>query len=448
MERIKTLLLKADRSRVVAALLLVAVFAVMFTGNTLTDKFADDFRYLYSFADGTPIRSLSGLLSSMAAHYRTMNGRLVAHFFVQIFESLPKPVFNLINAAVFVGVLVLCYALCSVGKRRGNFFLLGLFAAIWIYMPAFGQVNFWLDGACNYLWAQGAVLLFLLPYVRLFLRQPTLLDEGHTARQILFALLAVPVGAYSENLSGAALGMAILLVLLVRFSQKQRVPFLTVLPIVTGFAGYLTLVVSPGERRSKTAGLSALRLLYQAEKVLDRFHVIWVIIAALVILFFLAAALRVPRERLLLAAVLTCGGVGAGFVFALAWFYPYRSLSGCMLFFTLACGVLLRELLEADRTRLAALCLLTLLTLSVCYHVPHGIKDIYLVHEAVAENRQTIAEEKAAGNRDITIPAPQPQTKYSAADGLVYLSEADTAHYSNEYMAKYYGVETIRAQSK
>ena len=246
MERIRTLLQKADRSRIVAVLLLCAVFGVMLTGNTLTDKFADDFRYLYSFADGTPIRSLSGLLASMAAHYRTMNGRLVAHFFVQVFESLPKSVFNVLNAAVFVGVLALCYLLCSVGKRRGNFFLLGLFAAIWIYMPAFGQVNFWLDGACNYLWAQGAALLFLLPYVRLFLQQPTLLDTGHPVRQILFALSAIPIGAYSENLSGAALFTAILLVLPVRLQQKRRVPFLSVLPIATGMLGYLTLVVSPG----------------------------------------------------------------------------------------------------------------------------------------------------------------------------------------------------------
>ena len=448
MERIRTLLQKADRSRIVAALLLCAVFAVMITGNTLTDKFADDFRYLYSFADGAPIRSFSGLLASMAAHYRMMNGRLVAHFFVQVFESLPKGLFNAVNAAVFVGVLALCYALCSVGKRRGNFFLLGLFAAIWIYMPAFGQVNFWLDGACNYLWAQGAALLFLLPYVRLFLQQPTLLDAGHPVRRILFALSAIPFGAYSENLSGAALFMSILLVLLVRLQQKRRVPFLTVLPIMTGMLGYLTLVVSPGERQSKTAGFSALRLLYQMEKVLDRFHVIWVIIASLVILFFIAASLRVPRERLLLAGVLTCGGVGAGLVFALAWFYPYRSLAGCMLLLTLACGVLLRELLEADRTRRAALCLLTLLTLSVCYYVPHGLKDVYLVHEAVAENRQTIAAEKAAGNMHITLPAPQPQTKYSAVEGLVYLSETDTAHYSNAYMAKFYGVQTIAATGK
>lgn len=439
----KQFLQKADRSRAVAALLLAAVFAVMLVGNGLTDKFADDFRYLYNFADGTPIRAFSDLFPSMAAHYRTMNGRIAAHFFAQIFETLPKPVFNVVNAAVFAGVLALCYALCSVGKRRSNFFLLGLFAAVWVYMPAFGQVNFWLDGACNYLWAQGVTLLFLLPYVRLFLQKSTFLDGGRPVRLILFSLFAVPAGAYSENLSGAALGMAVLFLLLMRFSQKRRVPLPAALPIAAGFSGYLTLILSPGERASKTAGLSALRLLYQTEKMLDRFHVIWVIVAALVILYFIAAALRIPRERLLLAVVLTCGGVGAGLVFAFARFYPYRSLAGCMLLLTLACGVLLRELLDADRTRRAALCLLTLLTLAAVYYVPHGMKDIYTVRDAVAENRRTIAAQKAAGNRDVTLPIPQPQTKYCAVEGLEYLSETDTEHYSNRYMARYYGVDTI-----
>ena len=44
---------------------------------------------------------------------------------------------------------------------------------------------------------------------------------------------------------------------------------------------------------------------------------------------------------MLIAGVLTCGGVGAGLIFALARFYPYRSLAGTMLLLTLAGGILL-----------------------------------------------------------------------------------------------------------
>ena len=444
----KTVLQRLDRSGLVFPVLLIAVFGVMLCGNLLTDKLADDFAYVFSFADGTRVQSVSGLLASMRAHYLTINGRVIAHAFVQIFENLPKLVFAAVNAGMFTLSLALGYTLCCGKQKRSNFMLLGLFAAVWIYMPAFGQVNFWLDGACNYLWAQVFALLFLLPYVRLFEGRSVFLDAGHPVQQILFALYAAAMGAYSENMSGAALFMAILFLLLVRFDQKRKVTFLAALPIVTGVAGYAAMIFSPGELQNKNAGFSALRLLYQAEKVADRFHVIRVVIAALVILFFISAALHVERRRMLLAGVLTCGGVGAGLIFALARFYPYRSLAATMLLLTLACGVLLRSLLEAQKAKRAALCLLTLLTLSLCYWCPHGMKDVYLTHTAVAENRELLLQQKDSGETQIRLPIPEPQTKYSALDGLIYLSTSETDYWSNLYMAKYYGVESILAETE
>ena len=439
----KSLFLRADRSVWVFALVLLCVFCVMLCGNLLTDKFADDFAYVFSFADGTPIRSLSGLLSSMREHYRTVNGRVIAHAFVQVFENLPKGVFAAVNAGMFTLSLALGYTLCIGRSKRSSFALLGLFAAVWIYMPAFGQVNFWLDGACNYLWAQVFALLFLLPYVHFFEKRPVFLEKGHTFKTILFALYALVMGAYSENLSGAALFMAILFLLLVRFDQKRNVPFTAALPILVGICGYAAMVFSPGELQSKNAGFSPLRLLYQAEKVVDRFHVIWVVIAALVILFFISAALHVERKRMLLAGVLTCGGIGAGLIFALARFYPYRSLAGTMLLLTLACGVLLCALLETKKSRQAVLCLLTLLTLSLCYHCPRGMKDVYLVHTAVAENRELLTQQKAGGASPVVLPVLTAETKYSAVDGLIYLSTSNTEYWSNLYMAKYYGTGPI-----
>ncbi len=439
---------RLDRSGWVTALLLAAVYGVMLCGNLLTDKFADDFAYVFSFADGTRIRSVSGLLASMRAHYLTVNGRVIAHAFVQIFENLPKGVFAAVNAAMFTLSILLAHALCRGKEKRSNCLLLGLFAAVWIYMPAFGQVNFWLDGACNYLWAQVFSLLFLLPYVRFYEKRPVFLDAGHPVKKILFTVYAFAMGAYSENMSGAALFMAILLLVLVRFDQKRKAPFTAALPILTGIAGYAAMIFSPGELQSKNAGFSALRLLYQTEKVADRFHVIWPVIAALVVLFFVSAALHVERRRMLLSLVLTCGGAGAGLIFALARFYPYRSLAASTLLFALACGVLLRALLDAPKARRAALCLLTLLTLSLCYWCPHGMKDVYLVHTAEAENRQQVETQKAQGQGQLTLPVLTAETKYSAVDGLIYLSTSNSDYWSNLYMAKYYGVESVLGVEK
>ena len=438
-----TLLRRADRSAWIFALLLAAVFGVMLCGNLLTDKFADDFTYVFSFADGTRVQSLAGLLASMRAHYLTVNGRVIAHTFVQIFETLPKGVFAAVNAGMFTLSLALSLTLCSGKSRRSNMLLLGLFAAVWLFMPAFGQVNFWLDGACNYLWAQVFALLFLLPYVRLYEGRAVFPDKGHAFGKILFSVYAVVTGAYSEALSGAALFIAILLLLLVRFDQKRKPSFSAAMPILTGIAGYAAMLFAPGEQKNKSAAFSALRFLYQAEKVAHRLYAIRIVIAALVVLFSVAAALHIDRKRMLLSGALTAGGVGSGLIFAFARYFPQRCVSAATLLLLLACAVLLRSLLDAKKGKQAALCLLTLLTLALCYQCPHGMKDVYLVHSAVAENRQTLESQKAAGETTIRLPIPDPETKYSALDGLVYLSAEDADQFPNTSMAKYYGVDAI-----
>lgn len=74
-----------------AALALLFIF--MLALNFLTPYQADDFAYHFSFDTGERIESISDIFPSLAAHTQTMNGRVIAHFFVHLFELLPKAVF-------------------------------------------------------------------------------------------------------------------------------------------------------------------------------------------------------------------------------------------------------------------------------------------------------------------------------------------------------------------
>lgn len=437
---------KINTSRIVTLLLLAAVFVVMLVGNMLTDKCADDFLYTYSFADGEPVRSVSTLLDSMRAHAYTMNGRLIAHAFVQIFENLPKTVFNVINAAVFALSLCLLYRLCR-GKETNNLFLLTLFSAVWVFEPGFGQVNFWLDGSCNYLWAQIPAFLFLLPFVRLYEGRKNLLQDGNVFIKALFALGAVCMGAYLENLSGAAIFMAILFVLLVRFAEKRKVPPTAIASIIFAVVGYACMVFAPAERSNKSGGFSLIRLLYQFGKVTDRFYRMRPVLIAFVVLLFAALALRADKKRILLSAVFACGAMGAGLIFTLSRYYPVRCMAAPALLFIAADGILLLALSETEKAHMACLCVSTLVCLSLFYWCPFGIQDMYLMHEAVQENIQTIEEKKALGEREITLPVPVPQSQYCAFYQLEYLSD-DPDHFANANMAKYYGVERIYAEQE
>ena len=72
-----------------------------------------------------------------------------------------------------------------------------------------------------------------------------------------------------------------------------------------------------------------------------------------------------------------------------------------------------------------------------------GVRDIQRTHYLLGFNEQIILDALAAGEKDIQVPRPYAQTKYSALEGLAYLNTEDVTDWPNVYMAKYYGADTM-----
>lgn len=100
---------------------------------------ADDFTYVYSFADGQKIMGIRDIFSSMQAHFSSMNGRLTAHFFVQVFLFYAPWIFDVVNAAVFALFVCAISKYCFPEKEKNVLELVLIFAVIWFFTPAFGQ---------------------------------------------------------------------------------------------------------------------------------------------------------------------------------------------------------------------------------------------------------------------------------------------------------------------
>ena len=142
------------------------VFLWMFLLNCLTPYIADDFTFAYAFDTGLRLHSLPQLLQSLAYHYYEWSGRVVVKFFAQGFTMFPKVLFNLCNAAAYLGLALVIYRLAR-GRRAGQYDLVTfalILAALWEVSPAFGQTNLWMCGACNYLWASLGCLACMLPW--------------------------------------------------------------------------------------------------------------------------------------------------------------------------------------------------------------------------------------------------------------------------------------------
>ena len=93
---------KLNTSRTVIIVILTAIFLLLLYCNYLTPLQGDDYLYRNSFADGSRITSVADILTSLRAHRITTNGRLIPHFFVQLFLLIPLPFFKVLNACCSV----------------------------------------------------------------------------------------------------------------------------------------------------------------------------------------------------------------------------------------------------------------------------------------------------------------------------------------------------------
>lgn len=100
---------KLNENPVLFWLVLLFIAAVMFIFNRYTTFTADDYSYMNSFAGTGRIESILDIFPSMYAHAFSMNGRLVPHFFVQLFLLFPPYVFDIINTFIFLFLNLILY---------------------------------------------------------------------------------------------------------------------------------------------------------------------------------------------------------------------------------------------------------------------------------------------------------------------------------------------------
>ena len=431
----------AIRSGRVRTALLLGIFLLMLLGNVLTPYAVDDWAYMRSFATGERITAVRDILPSIAAHAYSMNGRLFAHFWVQLFLLLPKAVFNIVNALVFTALIALLARLAQPEGERNNLVLFVIFCAVWVFVPAFGQVFFWLDGACNYGWGCLAGLAFLTPYLRLFERD----TEKKPVFWILRMLVGFYTGAYLENMAAGVIFLSALLLLGRRAARKKKNGLLPWLPVLAATAGFLFMMTRPAESLKSGAEGSLASVGTGLVAALMAYRELAVPLIVFAVTLVMALWYHVRRERILLAAALLLGSLCANFSLSLASYYPERCLAFPAVLLITADAVLISELFSG-KAKLSVLCAAAVLVLPTLYWGVYGFADITNVYLQVRTNETTITEAAARGESSVTVPYIETQTRYSALDGLKYLDTEDPQSWPNDAMADVLGIGEIRCE--
>lgn len=292
----------AKRKYSIGALAVFAlVFALLLAGNCLSPLTADDFLFCFSRSHWSRITGVTEIFPSLAALRQNTNGRVFAHFFAQLFLLEGKAVFNVVNALMGVLLLYILYRCLRRGERtRDLLLLLFVSAAIFVLLPAFGQVFLWLTGSCNYSWTIVVTLGFLYPF---FARYWGREAPRSLPLRLLYLPLAFVAGAWSENGSLAMLCAAFCFLILSGLRERRLSRFLTA-SFLIACAGFLFLMLSPSELGGRRGEVSESTLTKAASRVwaLLASRLSPAILAALALIGLLALAflirLLIRRRRL------------------------------------------------------------------------------------------------------------------------------------------------------
>ena len=229
-----------DRSARIFLLILATWF---FVRNCLLPLAADDYSYAFvwdgagrgNILEGVPdtierVDSIADLIASQWSHYMTWGGRTPAHTLIQLFVRFGKGIFNVLNTAMFVSLIILIARLADVRLTLKN--VLWIAFGLWAATPEWISTMLWLTGACNYLW-QGVVQLLFLYSVS---RSPSQFLIPHSS--FLIAFLA----GWSNEAGGAATFFVAVCLIVVQ--KKIRVE--QAIALLSFAIGYALLILAPG----------------------------------------------------------------------------------------------------------------------------------------------------------------------------------------------------------
>ena len=434
--------MKITKDKKPICFILLAVFLFMTLLSFLTPMIADDYSYSFSFADYSRIEDIVG---SMAAHRETINGRVIAHSMVQFFLMLPKAVFNISNGLAASLFVFLTSLYSDFGLERKNAFVLAIAVlALWYFVPQFGEVFLWLDGAFSYGWAMLFSLLFVFPFYREFC------GSGHRTQswvKAVYVVFAFAAGAYSESISLAMLFIAFCLAV-GGYIQKRKVPLFLAAALVTAILGYVFLMLSPSELSGRAGefSLSAIARSFEYAVELTKLH-LGKLYCAFTLIFAVAIETELTKPKgerdfrpVVFAAIAFLGGLVSIAVFAFAKYFPNRAMcaSAC---WTIVAGTVLLSGMFARRCSFVS-GLAGVLAALFAFSFVLGVLDVAVVYKKSNERLTQIAEAKANGETSIVLEKFVADTKYSPAYELTDIAEGEN-EWPNDAIASYFGFETV-----
>lgn len=226
---------------IVTGILLVISVGLTYLVHVKVPFMMDDLWYSTQLMTDEPIASFADILNSQIWHYLNWGGRSITHTILQITLLLGEPVADLCNVAV---TLFLAWMICVVSGNRKILSFFAAFGMLFGLNANWKMSMFWHNGAANYLYITGFILLFLYCYLcELGSTEETRINvRGGT---FWIVPLGLVTGWSNENMGPMAWVISLIVILLC-LKEKKKIKAWMLLGNISCLLGSILMIAAPG----------------------------------------------------------------------------------------------------------------------------------------------------------------------------------------------------------
>lgn len=419
--------------------LMFGIFVIMLGLNILTRYGTDDFAYMFSFYDGSKIENILEIFPSMYSHAFSMNGRLVAHFIVQLSLLFPPIIFDLLNSGAFLAIVYIIYKYSGVKKEINNLLFIGIFMLLFCFIPDFGAVVLWQDGAINYSWSVLFGLLYAYPIVSFYYND---FKFNSSILMVIYVIIGVLIGDLAEVSSFGIICLSVYLLVCKRLTTGQANPIWSYSATGAMIIGYLFMLYCPATRTNKIGNVTLHNMMSNFVHAFNIFaERFWILIVAFIVLFIFAVFRKKDKKKLNVSFIFFLTSIVMNSMNTVATYFTERNLIACSIFIILSVVILFQECLSDLKNRTYTVVAILSVYFILCFL--NGFLDISEVYVADKKREVYVHEEVAKGNMDLKLRVIKGKTRYSIKYSLKDLGVNVSEDWPNRDMATYYGVHSI-----